>query len=60
MDNNYDKIVYVAIMDSHYERTIAEDDQITLYGLALGRESYTTVLGASKTLPFMVAYMYEN
>ena len=60
MDNNYDKIVYVAIMDSHYERTIAEDDQITLYGVALGRESYTTVLGASKTLPFMVAYMYEN
>ena len=42
------------------KKVIAEDDHITLYGLAQGRQSYETVFKATKTLPYMVAYMYDN
>ena len=60
INDDYDKIVLVVISDSHYDRVIAEGDQITLYGLSTGRQSYTTVFNSSKTLPSMVALMYEN
>jgi hypothetical protein len=60
INDDYDKIVLVVISDSHYDRVIAEGDQITLYGLSAGRQSYTTVFNSSKTLPSMVALMYEN
>ena len=42
------------------KKVILEDDHITLYGLVKGRQSYETVFKAIKTLPLMVAYMYEN
>lgn len=42
------------------KKVISEDDHITLYSLVKGRQSYETVFKATKTLPLMVAYMYEN
>lgn len=60
INNDYDKVVLVTISNEHYNRVIADDDQITIYGITKGRQSYTTVFGASKTLPYMLAYMYEN
>lgn len=42
------------------KKVILEDDHITLYGLVKGRQNYETVFKAIKTLPLMVAYMYEN
>ena len=60
MNGDYDKVILVQIDSYNYERTIAEDDQITIYGLAMGRQSYTTVFNATKTLPFMIGTMYEN
>lgn len=42
------------------KKVIAEDDHITLHRLAQGRQSYETVFKATKTLPYMVAYMYDN
>ena len=42
------------------KKVIAEDDHITLYGLVKGRQSYETVFKATKTLPYMIAYMYDN
>ena len=60
INDDYDKIILVSIPSEYNNRVIAEDDHITLYGLAQGRQSYETVFKATKTLPYMVAYMYEN
>ena len=60
LNDDYDKVILVSIPSEYNDRVIAEDDHITLYGLAKGRQSYETVFKATKTLPFMVAYMYEN
>ena len=60
INDDYDKIILVSIPSEYNNRVIAEDDRITLYGLAQGRQSYETVFKATKTLPYMVAYMYEN
>ena len=60
INDDYDKIILVSIPAEYNNRVIAEDDYITLYGLATGRQSYETVFKATKTLPYMIAYMYEN
>ena len=60
INDDYDKIILVLIPSEFNNRVIAEDDHITLYGLVKGRQSYETVFKATKTLPLMVAYMYEN
>ena len=60
INDDYDKIILVSIPSEYKNRVIAEDDHITLYGLVKGRQSYETVFKATKTLPLMVAYMYEN
>lgn len=60
INDDYDKIILVSIPSEYNNRVIAEDDHITLYGLAQGRQSYETVFKATKTLPYMVAYMYDN
>ena len=60
INDDYDKIILVSIPSEYNNRVIAEDDHITLYGLVKGRQSYETVFKATKTLPLMVAYMYEN
>lgn len=60
INDDYDKIILVSIPSEYNNRVIAEDDHITLYGLVKGRQSYETVFKATKTLPLMIAYMYEN
>ena len=60
INDDYDKIILVSIPSEYNNRVIAEDDHITLYGLVKGRQSYETVFKATKTLPLMVTYMYEN
>ena len=60
INDDYDKIILVSITSEYNNRVIAEDDHITLYGLVKGRQSYETVFKSTKTLPLMVAYMYEN
>ena len=60
INDEYDKVILVSIPSSYNNRVIAEDDHITLYGVAQGRQSYETVFKATKTLPYMIAYMYEN
>ena len=60
INDDYDKIILVSIPSEYNNRVIAEDDHITLYGLVKGRQSYETVFKTTKTLPLMVAYMYEN
>ena len=60
INDDYDKIILVSIPSEYNNRVIAEDDHITLYGLVKGRQSYETVFKSTKTLPLIVAYMYEN
>lgn len=60
INDEYDKIILVSIPAEYNNRVIAKDDYITLYGLATGRQSYETVFKATKTLSYMIAYMYEN
>ena len=60
INDDYDKIILVSIPSEYNNRVIAEDDHTTLYGLVKGRQSYETVFKSTKTLPLMVAYMYEN
>ena len=60
INDDYDKIILVSIPSEYNNRVIAEDDHITLYGLVKGRQSYETVFKSTKTLPLMVAYMYDN
>ena len=60
INDDYDKIILVSIPSEYNNRIIAEDDHITLYGLVKGRQSYETIFKSTKTLPLMVAYMYEN
>ena len=60
INDYYDKIILVSIPSEYNNRVIAEDDHITLYGLVKGRQSYETIFKSTKTLPLMVAYMYEN
>ncbi|GGE32239.1 hypothetical protein [Streptococcus himalayensis] len=59
MNGDSNKVVYVEIDNENYKKVIAEDDEITLYGLANGRTTYETVLKSSLTIPLMEGLMYE-
>lgn len=60
IDNDYDKIVLVTISNSEYKSVLAEDDWVTIYGTNAGLTTYTTVLGAEKTLPGLKAVFYQR
>lgn len=48
-----DDVVYIYFSSSLIKSRILEDDIITIYGIAKGLHSYTTVLGANVTLPLI-------
>lgn len=50
-DSWYDDVVYVTYTKHEGEGNILEDDFVTLYGIYDGTETYTTVMGASVTIP---------
>lgn len=54
-DNDYSCTVYVIYMASEGAPRILEDDYITLWGTLNGLETYTTIFGASVTIPSFVA-----
>lgn len=54
-DNDYSCTVYVVYMASDGAPRILEDDYITLWGTLNGLETYTTIFGASVTIPSFVA-----
>lgn len=60
LDENYSKVILVSIPYKYFSRVIAENDSITLYGKTDGRKSYKSTDDSTVTLPYMVAYMYEN
>lgn len=59
VNDNYDQIVLALVSEDTYEKVIAEDDQITIYGLNAGLTTYETVLGAEKTIPSLLVSKYD-
>ena len=56
----YEDTIYVRyIRKSETEDRILEDDIVTIYGLLAGTETYTSTLGASITLPKVIAEYIE-
>ncbi|BBD23331.1 hypothetical protein Q8F60_06120 [Streptococcus constellatus] len=58
MDDDYDKVVMVGVHDYVYNAVIAENDNVTFYGMAKGLTSYKSTLGKEITLPFMYGHHY--
>ena len=55
---SYDNVAYLFI-DNYGKSRILEDDKITIYGQFDGLLTYTTVLGASVTIPKIIVLYYE-
>ncbi|MFV8211900.1 hypothetical protein ACMZ62_07155 [Streptococcus pluranimalium] len=58
LDDMSDQVVLVAVSTDDYKEVIAEDDNVTIYGINLGLTSYTTVMGNEITIPSMMATRY--
>lgn len=56
MDDDPDQIVIVAVYNEFKPSgRILENDNLTVKGSASGTQSYTTVLGNDKEVPFVIA-----
>ncbi|HFU9448885.1 TPA: hypothetical protein ACGOA2_000078 [Streptococcus agalactiae] len=53
INDDYDQVVLVSIETSDYKDIIAENDNVTVYGLNAGLTSYKTTLGSELTVPSM-------
>lgn len=58
INDDYDQVILITIEDSDYEEVIAEDDNVTVYGLNAGLSTYETVMGNEQTIPSMVGTNY--
>ncbi len=55
----YDNVYLVSYDSSELSQNIIEDDKVTIWGECTGTTSYTTVLGASITIPSMDAKYFS-
>ena len=51
VNGSYDNVLYLTVPIGTTDERILEDDYITIYGVSKGIETYTTVLGASMSIP---------
>ena len=51
VNNDYDKIIYVAYPKDMVKSRILEDDYVTIFGTSLGVITYESTMGASITIP---------
>lgn len=58
INDDYDQVVLITIEDTDYQDVIAEDDNVTVYGLNAGLTSYKTVMGNEQTIPAMLGTNY--
>lgn len=58
INDDYDQVVLITIEDSDYKDVIAEDDNVTVYGLNAGLTTYKTVMGNEQTIPAMLGTNY--
>lgn len=58
INDDYDQIVLVSILSKNYKDIIAENDNVTFYGINAGLTSYKTVMGNEVTIPSLYASNY--
>ena len=51
VNGSYDNVLYLIVFNGTTEERILEDDYITIYGVSEGIHTYTTVMGASVSIP---------
>lgn len=51
VNGSYDNVLYLSVPSGITDERILEDDYITIYGTSKGIETYTTVMGASVSIP---------
>ena len=51
VNGSYDNVIYLTVPMGITEERILEDDYITIYGVSEGITTYTTVMGASVSIP---------
>ena len=54
VDDDYDQMILIEMVDGLIDSNLLEDDYITIEGISVGNHSYETVLGAEKTIPAVV------
>jgi len=59
VNSSYDNIILVTYESTITQYKILEDDIITIYGECLGEQTYTTVMGASVTIPWIHAEIID-
>lgn len=57
---NYDNVLYLTVPIGTTEERILEDDYITIYGVSKGIETYTTIFGASVSIPKVSVDKIDN
>lgn len=58
LNQYYEDVFLVAILDMDENNRILEADKITIYGTYLGMSSYTTITGAQNTIPSLYSHSY--
>lgn len=58
IDGDYDKIIILRLYNTQFKDRILEGDYLTITGISEGNVTYTTVLGASVTVPSVFASDY--
>jgi hypothetical protein len=56
----YDNVVMASFDPSILKKRILEDDYIKIYGISKGIYTYTTVLGASMSIPYIETYIIDS
>lgn len=59
VDGDYNKVLLIEIDNSKITQNILEDDYITVKGECYGNVTYTTVMGANKTIPSLKVDSYS-
>ena len=62
INGDYDQVILLEILNSQLDERILEGDLLTITGVSEGNLTYTTVLGASVTVPAILVtdYTLEN
>ncbi|WEM59671.1 hypothetical protein P1T47_09900 [Streptococcus parauberis] len=59
LNGDYDSMVLVGIPNSYYKKNIlAENDNVTINGVAMGVTTYESTMGGEITIPMMMADNY--
>lgn len=60
VNGSYDNVLWLTVPSGTTEERILEDDQITIYGVSEGIHTYTTVMGASVSIPSVSVDKIDN